>query len=162
LSGNYTFHNVQEALHRRLASITDPLWVPAMVTVITRECSHGFFRWHDSGDIQSLGHLSDIAEIARRTPHVRHWLPTREYWIVARWVRENDVPPNLTIRVSAPMVDGVAPFIRTKAGGRLPVSYVHDAQPARAQVCPAPAQGDTCGSCRACWDNSLDVSYAKH
>lgn len=160
--GNYRFQNVQDTLRARLATITDPLWPAAMATLISREsAASGFFRWHDSGDLQSVDHLEAIAEVARRTPQIRHWLPTREYRIVAEWTAVNHIPENLTIRVSAPMIDGAAPMIRT-ANGRLPVSYVHHVGEPRGQVCPAPKQGNQCGACRACWDASVDVSYHRH
>ncbi len=161
--GNYRFQNVQNTLHARLATITDPLWPAAMATLIAREsAASGFFRWHDSGDLQSLDHLEAIAEVARRTPHIRHWLPTREYRIVAEWLKANEVPENLTIRVSAPMIDGHAPHIRRQDGRRLPVSFVHQHEAPKARVCPAPEQGNMCGSCRSCWDASVDVSYHRH
>jgi hypothetical protein len=53
-------------------------------------CSIGadkYFRWHDSGDIQSIEHLEKIADVARATPHCMHWLPTREYGIVSAFTR---------------------------------------------------------------------------
>jgi hypothetical protein len=161
--GNYRFTNVQDTLARRLESIAGPLWPAAMATLITREsAASGFFRWHDSGDLQSVAHLEAIAEVARRTPHIRHWLPTREYQMVQTWLRDHDVPANLTIRLSAHMRDGSAPTIRTRTGQRLAVSYVHDRKAPRGQVCPAPEQGNQCGACRSCWNASVDVSYHRH
>jgi hypothetical protein len=41
------------------------------------------FRWHDSGDVQDLKHLAKIFKVARLTPNIKHWLPTREAWIQA-------------------------------------------------------------------------------
>ena len=163
MKGNYQFPSVQSTLQRRLASIVDPLWPAAMATLIAQEsAASGYFRWHDSGDLQSVAHLEAIAEVCRRTPGIRHWLPTREYGYVAAWAQANTIPENLCIRVSAPMIDGDAPKIRTRDGGRLAVSYVHAKADARGRVCPAPMQGNTCGTCRSCWDAGIDVSYHKH
>ena len=75
LKGRYRFKNVQAALNRRLQALEDPRWVDAMVVVITGE---KYFRWHDSGDIQSLKHLENIFEVCKRTPGTSHWMPTRE------------------------------------------------------------------------------------
>lgn len=161
LKGRYMFPNVQNVLHKRLASLTSPTWVDDMVTAIGHETSD-YFRWHDSGDIQSPAHLDKIVQIAQRLPHIQFWLPTREYRIVADYVREHDIPANLTIRISAPMIDGDAPKIRTRQGTTLPVSYVHDKTAARGQVCPAPTQKNQCGTCRSCWDATVAVSYHKH
>ena len=51
MKGRYRFPNVREAMDKRLAALTDPRWVDAMVTLISGE---KWFRWHDSGDIQSI------------------------------------------------------------------------------------------------------------
>ena len=52
--GRYNFPNVKNALQHRLASLTHPRWTEAM-TVLVKGKKH--FRWHDSGDIQSVVHL---------------------------------------------------------------------------------------------------------
>jgi hypothetical protein len=161
LKGRYRFPNVEQAMHARLDSLTSPTWVADMVTAIQHETSD-YFRWHDSGDLQSADHLDKIVQIAQQLPHIQFWLPTREYRLVADYVRDHDLPPNLIIRVSAAMIDGEAPKIRTRQGTTLPVSYVHDKAPARGQVCPAPTQGNQCGSCRACWTRTVDISYHRH
>ena len=47
-------------MDRRLQAIESPKWVSAMVVLVT---GHPFFRWHDSGDIQSAEHLQKIFEV---------------------------------------------------------------------------------------------------
>ena len=88
--GRYVFPKVQAALYRRFRAIDHPLWVDAMVRLINHYSRKvGYFRWHDSGDIQSLAHLEAIARICALTPSVKHWLPTQErhYVLQARlWV----------------------------------------------------------------------------
>ena len=71
----YNFPNVKKALQRRLKSLTHPQWVEAMTTLV-RKKKH--FRWHDSGDIQSVDHLKKIFEVCNNTPGTMHWLPTQE------------------------------------------------------------------------------------
>ena len=92
-----------------------------------------FFRWHDSGDIQDLKHLAKIFEVAKRTPGIALWLPTREAQILKR-VKINEVPRNLVIRFSSHMVDqGPVSFwpwtstVTTDA-----VSYTHLTLPTKA------------------------------
>lgn len=165
--GNYRFANVQATLWRRLHSIAHPLWAGAMARLVESECAAmgvSVFRWHDSGDIQSAEHLAKICDVAERTPLITHWLPTREYAVVAQYARAHHIPANLTIRVSAPMIDGPAPRIATMDGETLPISRVHSgAPPADAYVCPAPQQGNQCRDCRACWDKRVaTVSYHQH
>src|SRR5262245_12372456 len=177
--GNYRFANVKAGLATRYASLTDPRWVGAIAWLIAearrryavptvvklRNGEMGtrdgrYFRWHDSGDVQSPVHLARICAVARLTPDVTHWLPTREYRIVKAYLAMGGtIPANLTVRLSAHMVDGATPDI---AG--LPVSTVHTvAAPAGAHGCPAPSQENQCKSCRACWTPAVrHVSYHVH
>jgi hypothetical protein len=69
-----------------LDSINHPLWTQAMATSII-ETKTGFFRWHDSGDLQSLDHLKKIFEVCNLTPGIQHWLPTREASIIVAYKR---------------------------------------------------------------------------
>lgn len=153
--GHYRYASVQTAHARRLAGLTHPRWVEAMAHLISRE---EFFRWHDSGDLQGIDHLERIIEVARRTPKTRHWLPTREKGLLTRWVRTgNAIPENLTIRLSAALLDQPAPNVG------IPTSTVHKDREPIGHACPAPSQGNACGSCRACWDRSVpNVSYHAH
>lgn len=159
LKGNYQYPSVQTAQQRRLAAIDHPQWEDAMVFLIADAIAQGaepFFRWHDSGDLQSVDHALRIIAIAERLPFVAFWLPTREQRIV-RSIREC-VPDNLIVRVSAQMVDGAPP------AGFAHVSLVHTAAaPANAYACPAQSQGNACRDCRACWSASVPaVSYHVH
>lgn len=162
LKGRYNYPTVVAAHERRLATIHTPEWAPAMKVLIEETASAiGYFRWHDSGDLQSSEHLDKIAWIARELPNIRFWLPTKEYTLVRNWLLVNDKPENLIIRPSAPMIDGPAVPLRTRDGKMLPVAYVHRYKAPRAQVCPAPSQNGKCGDCRNCWTDE-PVSYAWH
>jgi len=155
--GRYMFANVQNALQRRLDAFTnDPHWEDYMVELIRRKEKSGFFRWHDSGDLQSMAHLLAIIEIADRLPDIRFWLPTREVGLMRQFVREygaHAIPDNLTIRVSAAMVGGDA----------VAIDGCHQSRVDKVGSCPAPKQNNQCGSCRACWDKSVEtVTYSLH
>ena len=150
LKGNYVrFPKVQEALKRRAASITDPDWVAAMVTLVT---GHEYFRWHDSGDLQSVDHLKNIFEVCKRTPDTSHWMPTRE----AQFLKDLDpdtVPSNLIIRMSSHMIN------------QKPVKFWPWTSTVSTEnkTCPAADQGNKCRDCRACWDRTIsNVTYPKH
>ena len=160
--GNYRKYanNIEPAQHARLVSITDELWVDAMVVSIGAD---KYFRWHDSGDIQSIEHLEKIADVARRTPNCQHWLPTREYGIVSAFTAQFDVPDNLIIRLSAMFTDKpvVVPKTLQNVKG-IAVSNVHSKKPI-GTACNAPRQNGECRSCRACWSRKvLAVSYSIH
>ncbi len=167
LKGHYLHDNVAKAHAKRLAGIGDPRWTRAMVVMLehahakpAKGFSQGWHRWHDAGDIQSVEHLTKICAVAAFTPWLKHWLPTREIGILkAYWLQGGTVPSNLTIRVSATMVDGMATKTWPTTSG------VHDkaAPPPGTHVCPAPTTGNNCGPCRACWSpNVAHVSYHKH
>jgi hypothetical protein len=149
LKGCYVFKVVQEAQYRRLAAISNPLWVEAMATLINSK-KPDVFRWHDSGDVQDLDHLQKIYKVCQLTPSKKHWMPTREAWIKDHL---QDKPNNLVIRFSAPMVDQ-----------RAPASWPNSSEVVTSGAnCPAPKQNNECGTCRNCWDASIKtVSYGKH
>ena len=113
----------------RLKAIRHPLWVKAMTLQISNKKTK-FFRWHDSGDIQDLKHLAKIFEVAKRTPGIQHWLPTREAW-TAKY--QDRAPENLKLIFSMPMVDQEA------AGGW---NYTRLWSQTRAKQ-PAPLQNKT-------------------
>ena len=148
LKGRYRFPNVKEALQRRLAALMDPRWVDAMVVLIDKE---PFFRWHDSGDLQSVQHLKNIFEVCNRTSGTQHWLPTREVKFLP--LNFDAIPKNLIIRLSGHKIDKDAasfwPWTSTVVtAGR---------------TCPAPDQNNECKDCRACWSrDTANIAYGKH
>jgi len=164
--GCYNFPSTKNAMERRYVALSDPRWVAAMAFVILRKSKRvPFFRWHDSGDIQSVSHLRNIVMVATLTPSVTHWLPTREYGIVRKYLAEYGAfPANLTVRVSAAMVDGSAPADFPVSSEVVSSDASRDAAVARgASICPAPTQGNECRDCRACWNRDVaTVAYWKH
>jgi len=149
LKGCYVFKVVQDAQYRRLEAIKNPLWVGAMAHLINSKKSK-YFRWHDSGDIQDEAHLIKIFAVAKLTPTVQHWMPTREAWVKSFLP---ECPENLIIRFSAPMVDSDAPG-----------SWDHTSTVVTTgATCPAPKQNNECLDCRACWDKSVkNIAYGQH
>jgi hypothetical protein len=177
LKGRYIMPGVAQAHARRMEALrealADPrradLWVLAMAARIRSTCARQpFFRWHDSGDLQSVEHLRLIVRVAAQTPDVAHWIPTRERGMVRAYVRRygnpRDEAPNLNIRLSDAMRDATSRSLipgTTSSGS-------HDRRPAADQhqdvyICPAPQQGNSCGDCRACWSSAVaHVSYHRH
>jgi hypothetical protein len=155
LRGRYLFPVVQNAMARRLSSLTDPLWVEAISTLI-RFSGDRYFRWNDSGDLQGIEHLEKIVQVCKNLPLVKFWLPTREYYTVERFRRiGGQLPSNLCIRLSAHLIDGKPPV-----GYGLPASVVvsgDNRSPRRVFGCTAYQRGNRCGSCRACWNPAVKV-----
>jgi hypothetical protein len=155
LKGNYArYPEIKKSQYKRLASISRPEWVEAMAVVINSKAvaQHGYFRWHDAGDIQSPEHLQKIFEVCKLTPKVKHWMPTRE----AQFLKDIDpaqVPDNLIIRMSSHMIDQgpVTFWPHTSTVG------------SSTRTCPAPDQGGKCGDCRSCWSKDIpNIEYGKH
>jgi hypothetical protein len=148
MKGRYRFSNVKTALARRLEALGHPDWIKAMTVLIKGE---KFFRWHDSGDLQSVAHLKAIFEVCNNTPETSHWLPTRE----ARYLPLNhdSIPKNLNIRMSSHKID--QPPVKSWPW----TSTVST----RDSTCPAQLQNNNCKDCRACWDRKIsNVTYPKH
>lgn len=167
LKGNYTFPKIQERLYKRLYALNNPDWIPSMALLINTACemvNEPFFRWHDSGDLQGVWHIENIVEVCKLTPTIQHWLPTREYKMVIDYLRkinQSDFPKNLTIRLSAHMIDGQPPGF----GGvtTSTVSTTGKSITEESVFCDAYTRGGYCGSCRACWQPEIqDVTYPKH
>ena len=154
--GMYQFKNVKKSQRDRMSATQRADWVPAMVKLITGQ---KFFRWHDSGDLYSMEYLRKVLAVCAATPDTLHWIPTREKGLLARFIKSGGhIPENVTIRLSAAMVDEPAASLPG-----IPTSTVHHNRPAIGHECPAPTQAGECRDCRACWDKSIvNVSYNKH
>ena len=147
--GNYVrFPAVQKAMYRRLESLTHPQWVEGMTTLV-KKIKH--FRWHDSGDIQSVAHLKKIYEVCINTPKTMHWLPTQERKYLP--LPGSTYPKNLLIRLS-----------NSKNNSKPGNAWTHWSTVVdQGGDCPASKQGNKCGSCRRCWSRDVKhVTYPKH
>jgi hypothetical protein len=176
--GRYGFDSVYDAGMRRLGRVRQALkddrfralYIEAFTALITGK---GWMRWHDAGDIISTEHLALIADIAKATPDVKHWLPTKEYGRVTRFMVDRKIPANLTVRVSGYMVDEAAP----KVAKGLVTSTVTMNTKGKGRSCPAVKHHTSCDgipmadskadavhpACRACWNRRVkNVDYGLH
>jgi len=160
-AGNYVKYanNIEPSQHARLDSLDNPLWVSAMVAAIGND---KYFRWHDSGDLQSIEHFEKISAVAVSTPDCMHWLPTREYSIVKEYLaKHKKLPKNLIVRLSAMYVDKpviIPASLQNQAN--VAVSNVHTDKPI-GNECMSYKQGGKCLDCRTCW-STKPVSYKIH
>ena len=158
--GRYSFKNVQDALERRLAiyRANPERWAVSMVMLLDGK-SKGEpkdFRWFDSGDLQSRKMIEAIVWIAKQLPKIKFWLPSKEGGMLvnSRTLRLVKEAPNLTVRISAPMVGEYNP------NSEYPTSTVGYYQGIQ---CPAQHNKGKCGDCRACWDKRVEnINYPKH
>lgn len=170
-TGRYTFGVVKTANENRFDQLSDiESWKQAFIQQLGEKYKHmrnkakAFFRWHSSGDIQSVEHLKAINDIALALPQIKFWLPTKEFGYVREFMQGNEFADNLCVRLSMFMVNQKP----SKAMG-LPTSTViaseNDFTDDHVNVCHAtkPDSDHKCGDCRKCWDKSqTNVAYLKH
>lgn len=169
LRGRYVFANVQAALARRLAAYHregPEEWARLMSSLILAVERSGFFRWFDSGDVQSVAMARAIRDVATRTPGVRHWIPTKERDLWRKALGDGiALPQNAVLRISAPYVGQAIAVPRwavnvgavtTSSVGLIDLGGI-------AASCRAPQQGGKCLECRLCWDGeTFRVNYEQH
>ena len=164
LKGMYRFTKVQKAQQRRFRKIYTKKWVKALITMIGTD---RWFRWHDSGDIHSLIHFTNMMSVIINTPDCDHWIPTREYNLIETYVTSGGIiPKNCYLRLSGYMVDKKPPTELAKRLNAMPnvrgfigTSSVHKKKKAS---CPAHLQDNQCKDCRVCWSTKEEVSYKWH
>jgi len=166
LSGNYQRYKLPFKMQPKTEKINNHKWVDAMTKLILNQGSKkdsNYFRWHDSGDIQSVEHLRKIVLVCLNTPKIKHWIPTREYRMVKEYLNKyGQFPKNLVLRLSAHMIDKNAPMLKNK-GQFLPTSSVHKNKPAFGTECESYKNKNECGTCRLCWNPKINnISYKYH
>jgi hypothetical protein len=143
-------------------------WIEHMVSAI-RQTGCQYFRVHDSGDMFSVAYTECWLDVCRQLPAVRFWIPTRAWQQPAGPLPVFDPLlgalhklaslPNVAVRPSALNFGDHAPIVAGLHAGStadMPDLY-------RARQCPAPTQGNQCGSCRTCWEEkTVPISYSRH
>ena len=164
LKGCYVFTVVKKAQAKRLQILLADMhaWMRAMISLLEKKYARKVgdervFRWHDSGDLQRVEHLSAILQIAKALPSIRFWLPTREQKMVRDYFASGKTfPENLVVRISAQMIG--------QENASLPEGTVGSTvSSGKGFQCPARSQGNACLDCRACWQKSVEsVDYSHH
>lgn len=134
-------------------------WVIAMAYQIMHYKTE-YFRFHASGDLQSLSHAIQIINLARITPFCKYWIPTRETKILKQLKdKKINIPSNCIFRVSAPMVDS---HLNSKVFKNTS-SVISESSKAIGKICPSQTQGGQCLDCRACWNSkNTNINYLIH
>jgi hypothetical protein len=154
--GRYRMPNVKNKMAERMEFFNSIDFVPRMIALLNKTRSE-YFRWFDSGDVQSVGMALNIIDVIEATPEKRHWIPTKERAIWVEALKIKALPDNAVLRYSATMIDTAPPQAWQHSS-----AVIKDADPI-GHECPAPQQGGKCGNCRACWSKDIKtVSYHKH
>jgi hypothetical protein len=123
--------------------------------------SDRYFRWFDSGDMYTLGLAEKILEVMKRTPWVKHWLPTRMHKFpkFQMVLSEMQALPNVMVRFSSDSVTG--DFIPGLHGSVIVPDV--NTLPNGVTLCRAYENAGKCSGCRACYDKKVDViAYPAH
>ena len=131
-------------------------WVDDMVHALRRQ---KYFRWFDSGDVYHPALAFKILLVVQKTPHVKHWLPTKSYTIpkIRAVLDRIKAEPNASVRYSSPSING--DYGAEHGSTVIPFSDT----PTQAKVCDAYERDGKCGECRACWDKNVAVvAYPSH
>ena len=162
LRGYYNMPTTRKAMARRLIFMNSPKFIPNMVRLLDH--SHSYFRWFDSGDIQSEQMGKNILDVIRKTKHIVHWLPSKEYKWWKNILKTKVLPSNVALRISTPFDD-------TKPITKFPctsTTYTKTSSLAYTGFkCPAHIHKETygkyeCGTCRACFNPAIkNVAYPK-
>ena len=164
LDHNYTRPNVKIALLRRwlMYKMSPTIWYKAFQSFFQfhscRSKAQLYFRWFDSGDLVDYRQFQAICLIAHKAPKVKFWLPSRELSIINQ-AGEHDIPDNLIVRYSTPMVDALS----RKDNSTMVFSSLN-VLPDNCQACPATTTDDkTCSgnNCRSCWTTG-HIGYQVH
>ena len=156
-SGNYRYPNVKAPRIENQDDWKRAEWVDDMVRALD---SDRYFRWFDSGDAYAIGLAEKILEVMRRTPWVKHWIPTRMGKFVKfhAVLEEMQALPNVSVRFSSDSVTGE--YVKGMHGSTIVPS---SGSVPNVAECKAYEHGGKCSGCRACWDKSVPViAYVAH
>ncbi len=157
-TGNYRFPNVKKPREHNKEDWKRDSWVDDMVAELDND---RYFRWFDSGDMYHIQLARKILEVMKRTPWVRHWLPTRMHKFAkfAPVIQEMNNLPNVVVRLSSDSVIGeTIPGANTST-----IIPTPEQATAEMTVCEAYSRGGKCGPCRKCWDKDTAViAYPAH
>jgi hypothetical protein len=155
-TGNYRFANVKKPREFNREDWKRDSWVSDMVMALD---SSRYFRWFDSGDMYDLGLAIKILAVMEKTPHCKHWLPTRMHKFIKfqHTIDAMMALPNVVVRFSSDSVNGeIIP-------GQTTSTIFSDTVPAGATECQAYQHEGKCNGCRACYNKDVPViAYKAH
>jgi hypothetical protein len=155
-TGNYRFANVKKPREFNREDWKRDTWVSDMVQALD---SSRYFRWFDSGDMYDLSLAIKILAVMEKTPHCKHWLPTRMHKFIKfqHTIDAMMALPNVVVRFSSDSVNGeIIP-------GQTTSTIFSDTVPAGAVECQAYQHEGKCNGCRACYNKDVPViAYKAH
>ena len=160
----YNTTAVKKSHAKRLKGINHPYFVKAMIYEINHltknQKEKKYFRWHDSGDLQSMKHLLKLIKIALSLPKIKFWLPTNERKFIKSYLRsKKSFPINFNERISSIFIDH-EPIKKHEFNTS---SLFKKIKPINSKICYSYKRNNQCGSCRACWNKNIsNIAYKSH
>jgi hypothetical protein len=161
-SGNYRFANVRAPREFNKQAWQDDSFVNDFVNELYKE---RFFRWFDSGDMYNIKLAEKMLEIMERTPHVKHWLPTRMYKFKKfhSIIEQMQALDNVVVRLSSDHIDGTKVDSAVSDTNSVIIPADQAATYTDGFVCSAYMQDGKCLTCTACYDKDIKtVAYVGH
>ena len=163
LTGAYQFPGTIAARKHNEADWQKNGWVRAMVKEIK---GMKYFRWFDSGDINSVVLAGKIWAVIASTPDTMHWLPTRSHKDKAIAYRLEGIRnlSNVVVRYSSDSREGERLDSTLYPNNSTIIQSKDDFIPEKGvALCRSGERGGKCGSCRACWSTAVTtVAYIHH
>lgn len=173
--GMYRFPSVKDVREYNKLDYHKKDWSDRMVSKVAK---FDYFRWFDSGDIETPELAEKIMEVVARTPDTQHWLPTRSDKIpkihaamrrVVYSGKTNELVysydrDNMSVRLSA---DNIGLDKQERPGVNSYViqsSDLFEAARRGIYLCPVTAPGSTqksCDTCTMCYTDT-PVAYLLH
>lgn len=160
--GSYHYPTVKAVRSHNRADYHRADWVSDMTSEINKRFT--YFRWFDSGDVESVELANKIYEVIKNTPNTKHWLPTRTDKIpkINSVLLKISELPNVALRRSADNYgfkkerNGVNTYVIRKED----ISY---ASSCGIFICPVTVNKDrkSCDDCTMCY-TSQAVAYLLH
>jgi hypothetical protein len=155
-TGNYRFANVKKPREFNREDWKRDSWVSDMVQALD---SSRYFRWFDSGDMYDLSLAIKILAVMQKTPHCKHWLPTRMHKFIKfqHTIDSMMALDNVVVRFSSDSVNG--DIIQ----GQTTSTIFSGTVPDGAVECKAYQHEGKCNGCRACYNKDVKViAYKAH
>lgn len=174
--GMYRFPVVKKARQTNRNDYKKDDWVDRMVKEVSK---YDYFRWFDSGDIETPELAVKITQVINKTKNTQHWLPTRSDKIpaISNKIHNPNTnkdgkyygfscvsAPNVAVRPSA---DNIGLNNKERSGVNSYVIRDTDLFEAKRQgifVCPVTTSKarTSCDTCTMCYDSSKKVAYLIH
>jgi hypothetical protein len=156
--GTYNFPGTKKVRFDNKQAWQDDAWVDTMVAALKKQ---SYFRWFDSGDMYSIQLALKMYAVMVKTPHVKHWLPTRMHKFAKyqQVLTKMAALPNVMVRPSSDAING------TYTAGVHGSTILPEGMPVPAgvKVCTAPTTNGKCSGCRACYSKEVPVvAYIAH